>query len=80
MDYHDINYLKAHLKASQNSYEREEDFYQQVAWDPNRTYQGGCRGVEIDIWCVSDDTHCTSSTYWMVGHTYPQVHIPSLIT
>jgi hypothetical protein len=25
----------------------------------------------IDIWRVSDDTHGTSSTYWMVGHTYP---------
>jgi hypothetical protein len=71
MDYHDINYLKAHLKASHNSYERDEDFHQQLAWDPNRTYQRGCRGVEMDIWRVSDDTHGTSSTYWMVGHTYP---------
>jgi hypothetical protein len=71
MPYTDIHYLQARFKASRNSYERDEDFHQQLAWDPAKPYQGACRGLEIDIWRVGDDTHGHSFTYFMIGHTYP---------
>jgi hypothetical protein len=74
MAYKDINFWKAQFKTSHNSYERKEDFHQQITWDPNLPYEGGCRGVECDIWRRSDASVGTSIGYFLVGHTRPGAH------
>lgn len=38
------------MKASHNSYERDESILEQLNWDPEENYQGGCRNIELDIW------------------------------
>jgi hypothetical protein len=74
MAYKDIRFQKAQFKTSHNSYERKEDFHQQLAWDPDHPYEGGCRGVECDIWRRSDASLGTSVGYFLVGHVQPGAH------
>jgi hypothetical protein len=74
MAYKEIKFWKAQFKASHNSYQRKEDFHQQLAWDSEHPYQGGCRGVECDIWRKSDTSGGTSVGYFLVGHTSPGSH------
>jgi hypothetical protein len=56
------------FKASHNSYQRDEDIHQQLAWDASSPAQGGCRGLEIDITRHSDSTGGHSVTYFQVSH------------
>jgi len=59
------------FKASHNSYERDEDLHQQLRFDAARPWQGGCRGLELDIWRHSDASHGTSVGYFTVAHSTP---------
>ena len=56
------------FKASHNSYERDEDIHAQLLWDPDEPWQGGCRGLEIDINRHSDASGGTSARYFQVSH------------
>lgn len=59
------------FKASHNSYERDEDLHQQLRFDPAKPWQGGCRGLELDIWRHSDASHGTNLGYFTVAHSSP---------
>ena len=59
------------FKASHNSYERDEDLHQQLHFDAAQPWQGGCRGLELDIWRHSDASHGTSVGYFTVAHSSP---------
>lgn len=43
-------YNQVMFKASHNSYERDEPIPDQIHWDFENNYQGGCRNIELDIW------------------------------
>lgn len=57
-----LGYHQVSMKASHNSYQRDESFIDQITWDDSRHYDGGCGGVELDI-AQSED-----GTAWSVGH------------
>ena len=59
------------FKASHNSYERDEDLHQQLGFDAVRPWQGGCRGLELDIWRHSGASHGTALGYFTVAHSSP---------
>jgi len=68
MAYRRLHYQNARFKASHNSYQRNEDFHQQLTFDASQPFQAGCRGLECDIWRHSDSTKGTSVGYFMIGH------------
>jgi len=59
------------FKASHNSYDRDEDLHEQLRFDHAQPWQGGCRGLELDIWRHSDASHGTSLGYFTVAHSTP---------
>jgi len=61
----ELPYNQLMFKSSHNSYERAEPMLDQLTWDPNKNYQGGCRQLELDIWRHSNQT----VDFWKVGHT-----------
>jgi hypothetical protein len=61
-DVYTLPYNQVSFKASHNSYDRDETLVQQLAWDPNQPWQGGCRGLELDI------NQSEDGNYWSVGH------------
>ncbi len=64
----DSQYDQLAFKASHNSYDRDEDFHQQLKWNPSQPYDGGCRGLEVDIVRHSNSTKGTSLGYFQVSH------------
>ena len=64
----DTAYNQLAFKASHNSYPRDEDIHQQLHRDPAETWQGGCRGLEIDITRHSDSSGGTSLGFFQVSH------------
>lgn len=67
MKYHEVS-----LKASHNSYERNESIHEQLrffASDPSRC---GCRGLEFDIWRHSNETE----RFFTVSHSNPSGGYP----
>lgn len=64
----DTAYNQLAFKASHNSYQRDEDLHQQLHRDPAETWQGGCRGLEIDITRHSDSSGGTSLGFFQVSH------------
>jgi hypothetical protein len=60
--YLDLRYNEVSFKASHNSYQRDEPFLDQIAFDPDKPYQAGCRGLELDI------SQSNDGLYWSVGH------------
>lgn len=61
-DVRDLPYNQVSFKASHNSYDRDETLVEQLAWDSIQPWQGGCRGLELDI-NESGEGH-----QWSVGH------------
>ncbi len=71
MAYGGLKYHECRFKASHNSYQRNEDLHQQLSWSSGQPWQGGCRGLELDIWRHSDASKGTSLGYFTVAHSSP---------
>jgi hypothetical protein len=71
MAYGSLKFHQCRFKASHNSYERDEDLHQQLSWSASQPWQGGCRGLELDIWRHSDASPGTSLGYFTVAHSTP---------
>lgn len=61
-DVYSLRYNQVSMKASHNSYDRDETLVQQLSWDARQPWQGGCRGLELDI------NQSSSGNQWSVGH------------
>lgn len=61
-DVNTLPYNQVSFKASHNSYDRDETLAEQLHWDPDKPWQGGCRGLELDI------NQSDEGNYWSVGH------------
>jgi hypothetical protein len=62
-DYGALTYDKARHKASHNSYERDElPVVDQFPWNKRKTYDAGCRGLELDI------QQSSANWAWSVSH------------
>jgi len=49
-DIYRLRYSEVAFKASHNSYDRDEKpITTQTGWSSKNQYQGGCRGLELDI-------------------------------
>ena len=46
---HPARFNQVQFKASHNSYVRDESLAEQMAFDDEDHWQGGCRGLEFDI-------------------------------
>jgi hypothetical protein len=64
----DAAYNQLAFKASHNSYDRDENLHEQLLWNPLRPYDGGCRGLELDINRHSDSTGGTGLHFFQVSH------------
>lgn len=62
MSVYDLPYNTVSFKASHNSYDRDETLVEQLHWDSEDPWQGGCRGVELDI------NQSKDGNQWSVGH------------
>jgi hypothetical protein len=71
MSYGGLRYHQCRFKASHNSYERDEDLHQQLHWSGSEPWQGGCRGLELDIWRHSDVSAGRNVGYFTVAHSTP---------
>lgn len=58
----DPRYNEVSSKASHNSYQRDEAFTDQLTWHADKTYNGGCSTLELDISQSGDGQN------WSVGH------------
>jgi hypothetical protein len=58
----DLPYNRVQFKAAHNSIDRDETLYQQLEWDEGKTFQAGCRGVELDI--VADPERLRAEDAW----------------
>jgi hypothetical protein len=61
-------YNNLQQKGSHNSYQRDEDIHQQLAFNMAKPYQCGCRALEVDFARHSDSTHGRSANYFQVTH------------
>jgi hypothetical protein len=61
--YGSLRYNEVSMKAAHNSYQRDENFVDQLAWSPSQPYQAGCRALELDI------SQSKNTNMWSVGHT-----------
>jgi hypothetical protein len=61
-DVYSLPYNQVAFKASHNSYDRDETLPEQLQWYPEQPWQGGCRGLELDI------SQSKSGNAWSVGH------------
>ncbi|HMJ92497.1 MAG TPA: Ca2+-dependent phosphoinositide-specific phospholipase C [Allosphingosinicella sp.] len=68
MSFENLCYDQLAFKASHNSYERDEDLLEQLQWNDGQRWDGGCRGLELDINRHSDSTNGTSESYFQVSH------------
>lgn len=57
-----LRYNQVSFKASHNSYDRDETLVEQLHWNSSQPWQGGCRGLELDI------NQSSSGNQWSVGH------------
>ncbi|MEG2802697.1 Ca2+-dependent phosphoinositide-specific phospholipase C [Stenotrophomonas sp.] len=57
-----LPYNQVSMKASHNSYQRDESLIDQIRWDNTTPYNSGCGAVELDISQSSD------GKAWSVGH------------
>jgi hypothetical protein len=71
MPYGGLRWHRCRFKASHNSYERDENLHEQLSWSASQPWQGGCRGIELDIWRHSDASKGTSLGYFTVAHSTP---------
>lgn len=69
MSNEDSAYNQLAFKASHNSYQRDENIHEQLQWNAAQPYDGGCRGLEIDITRHSDKSGGTSLRFFRVTHT-----------
>lgn len=60
--YNALPYCNASMKASHNSYQRQEDLVEQLTWYFDHPYNSGCRSVELDI------SQSKTGNKWSVGH------------
>lgn len=58
----DLPYNQVSFKASHNSYDRDESLVEQLHWSSTEPWQGGCRGLELDI------NQSEEGNQWSVGH------------
>lgn len=58
----ELRYNEVSMKASHNSYAKEENIVEQLVWNPKKDYNSGCRALEFDI-RQSDDGQA-----WSVEH------------
>ena len=63
-----MKYNQASYKQSHNSYDRDEDSHESLAFHADDPGQAGCRGLEYDIWRHSDDSRGRSLGYFTVAH------------
>lgn len=61
-DVYALPYNQVSMKASHNSYDRDESLTEQLQWNYWEPYQNGCRGLELDI------NQSSSGNQWSVGH------------
>jgi hypothetical protein len=66
-----LRWHRCRFKASHNSYERAENLHDQLRWSAGQPWQGGCRGVELDIWRHSGASKGTGLGYFTVAHSSP---------
>jgi hypothetical protein len=62
------------FKASHNSYDRDESLPQQLTFNRSKPYNGGCMGIELDIWRHSSPYipyQGISPDYFTVAHSSP---------
>ncbi len=57
-----VHYNQVSMKASHNSYQRNETLTQQITWNDVRNYDCGCGGIELDI------SQSDTGNDWSVGH------------
>jgi hypothetical protein len=57
-----LRYNEISMKASHNSYQRDETIIEQITWDAQKNYDCGCGELELDV-SQSDD-----GQEWSVGH------------
>lgn len=57
-----LRYNQVSMKASHNSYQRDETITEQISWNSEKNYNCGCGELELDI-SQSDD-----GLSWSVGH------------
>lgn len=62
MSVFDLPYNQVSFKCSHNSYDRDETLVEQLHWDEEEPWQGGCRGLELDI------NQSDEGNQWSVGH------------
>lgn len=62
-DVYSLPYNQVSFKASHNSYDRDETLAEQLQWDPRQPWQGGCRGLELDI------SESSTGNQWSVSHS-----------
>jgi len=58
----EVPYNQAQFKAAHNSIDRDESLYEQLEWKADEPFQGGCRGVELDI--VADPDKLGANDEW----------------
>jgi hypothetical protein len=68
MSYENFCYDQLAMKASHNSYQRDESLDEQLQWNAAERYNCGCRGLELDITRHSDDSGGASADYFQVTH------------
>jgi hypothetical protein len=66
-----MQYNQASYKQSHNSYERNEDSHETLAFHSKNLGEAGCRGLEYDIWRHSDESNGRSLGYFTVAHSTP---------
>lgn len=70
-----LKYDQLIFKASHNSYRKDETISEQLTFNENEPYNGGCLALEFDIWRHSDED-CNSfasinEKYFTVSHFTP---------
>jgi hypothetical protein len=75
----DPTYSQIAFKASHNSYERDESTAEQLTFNSQKPYNGGCLGLEFDIWRKTspyENGVKIDENFFRVFHSSPHVWPP----
>lgn len=73
-NYNSLRYNEVSMKGAHNSYQRDETIIEQIEWHPEKPYDAGCRGIELDI------SQSKEGNQWSVSHSsyyssdFPQLY------
>lgn len=59
-----LPYNQVSMKASHNSEEREETIIEQITWNKEENYNGGCSSIELDV----SQSSTSTENKWSVNH------------